>query len=259
LDDRVVRRARGNVRHGHGDDGDPAHEGRNRSPAGRESEGKLAKARERKSQEATKAPLLLRGRNLVDQLEPVAEAPARAEDQRLHGSDGEVELLGDLGVRPALDLPEQDDRALVRRQTADGGGDLADRRPFEIHEIGRGLGIERDLLGSQGLSLVPPLDDVSRDRHEPGPWLLRLLAPADRAEGVQERDLGDVLGLVRVTHVPEDCAVHIAPVPSIEPFERLIPRHQLSVRGAHGVYMPKLAPFLTRLEPASFAAGRDSD
>jgi hypothetical protein len=93
------------------------------------------------------------------------------------------------------------------------------------------LGVELDFLRAHGAKASPPADDVSRDGEEPRARLLRPVAAPQRAKGVQERSLGDVLCLVGIAHVAQHRAVNLAPVPTVDPLEGTI--------GIHECFMPE--------------------
>jgi hypothetical protein len=175
---------------------------------------------------------------MLRELELLAQVPPRAEDERLHSRDGQVELCSYLGVGAALNLSEEDDGALVLGQAADGRGDLTGSRTVHFGHRDDHLGVESDLLRAPGEIPIAPSADIARNRDEPGPGLLRLFAAANRAEGVQESNLGDVLCFVRIAHITQHGSVDIAPVLAIEPLERSIALKPLLKRGAHAPYMP---------------------
>src|SRR2546421_11344199 len=54
---------------------------------------------------------------------------APAEDESLDGRDRHADRVGDLGVRPALELTHDERRALVERQTSERGQNTCDIRP----------------------------------------------------------------------------------------------------------------------------------
>src|SRR6266511_1236605 len=219
LNDRGARRVRSHVCDRDRNDGGASHEGGDACPADREAE--LPKTGERESQEAPEpARAALSRRYVVCALELLAQAAASTEDKRLDGRQGQLQLLCDLRVRTSLDLPQEDDGALVWREAADRGGDLPRGRPVHIGEIGCDLPIERDLLGPPRKRLITAAHDVARDCDEPGTRLVGLLAPPDRPKGVHESDLRDVLGLVGISDVPQDRAVYVASVAPVEPLER---------------------------------------
>ena len=64
-----------------------------------------------------------------------------------------------------------------------------------------------------------PASGVLGDGQQPGLRPLGLVPAPQRPEGVEERRLGDVLGLVRVPHVPQDEAVDVPLVAGVQPLE----------------------------------------
>ena len=76
-------------------------------------------------------------------LELLAESPARAEDEGLDGADGDIEDLGDLGVRAALELAHDERGALVEAEEPEGAADLARARHVAVVGGRPGLGSRR--------------------------------------------------------------------------------------------------------------------
>jgi hypothetical protein len=231
-------------------DRDTADHGRNTRPTERKAE--RTEPGEREGEPAPN-PALLRHWRMLRELELLAEVPPGAEDERLHGRDGQAELRSDLRIRLALNLPEEDDGTLVLRQAPDGRGDFAGGRTIQVGDRDGDLGVESDLLRAPGEISVAPSADIARDRDEPGPRLFRLFAAANRPERVQESNLGDILCFVRIAHVTEHGSVDIAPVLAIEPLERRVPSKSLLKGGAHAPYMPTEGTNITS-PPCKFRA-----
>ena len=152
-------------------------------------------------------------------LELLREGAARAEEERLERRGREAEELGDLVVRPSLELAQHERLALRRRDPLEGAHELVELDVV----VGRRV---RDVLDElhlrrPGGRLAPPLpDDVLCDRDEPARRVARGVAALERAQGVHERRLGDVL---RVGVVPEDrvrVAVDVTDVMPVEVVER---------------------------------------
>jgi hypothetical protein len=219
------RRIGRDVRHWHGHDRDAADQRGHACAAERKPEGELAEPREREGKQPAQPArtLVPRRRDAIREPQLLAQAPARAEDERLDGRHRKIELLGDLRVRAALDLAKEDHGALLGRQATDRCCDLAGGRALKINQAGGSIGVECDLVGPRRLHLVAAPDDIAGDRHEPGSRLLGLLPAPDRPECVHERDLRYVLGLVGIAHVPEDCPVDLTPVAAVKPLERSVP------------------------------------
>jgi hypothetical protein len=79
--------------------------------------------------------------------------------------------------------------------------------------------VERGLLRTvAGLAPAHPAD-VVRDRDEPVVWAVRAVASLERAVGVHERRLGDVLRVGRVRQQGERVLVDVARVALVELFE----------------------------------------
>jgi hypothetical protein len=153
-------------------------------------------------------------------LELLAESAAGAEDQGLDGADGKVEDLGDLGVGTAFELPHDERGALVEREEAERAADLACRGNVGV--VGRGGGdalVELDLLRSARRVAEALPARVVRDLDQPVVRAMRALAALERTIGVEERRLGDVLGVGLVVQDCERVAVDRVDVPPVELLE----------------------------------------
>ena len=116
--------------------------------------------------------------------------------------DREAEHAGDLLVAATLELAHHDRRALVERERRERGQHLVEIRLLVVAR--RPARAPRSSVTSRGrrAGLAPAHPaDVVRDRDQPVVRLLRPLAPLERAVGVEERRLGDVLRVGRVAPV----------------------------------------------------------
>ena len=153
-------------------------------------------------------------------LELLAESAAGAEDQGLDRADGEVEDLGDLGVRAAFELAHDERGALVEREEAERTADLA--CGGDVCVVGCRGGealVELDLLRAARRVAEALPADVVRDLDQPVVRAMRALAALERAVGVEEGRLGDVLGVGLVVEDRERVAVDGVDVPSVELLE----------------------------------------
>ena len=157
---------------------------------------------------------------LVDLLQLLGERAPRAEHEHLDRGFGQVELRGDLAVRQALPLAQQDDRPVPLRQLLERfrerrclPGDLLGRgdEVLERIEVARRL----DLAAAPGGLAASPAH-VLRDLVEPGRLELRSDTAAKPAVGVEERRLDRVLGLLAVPEQPEAVAEDPLRVPRVE-------------------------------------------
>ncbi len=147
-------------------------------------------------------------------LELLAESAAGAEDQGLDRADGEVEDLGDLGVRAAFELAHDEGGALVEREEAESTADLACRGDVCVLGCRGGEAlVELDLLRAARRVAEALPADVVRDLDQPVVRAMRALAALERAVGVEERRLGDVLGVGLVVEDRERVAVDGVDVP----------------------------------------------
>ena len=155
-------------------------------------------------------------------LEP--QRTARTEDERLDGRHRNRERVGDLRVGPPLELAEHERSALVERQPAEGPQYL-----FDIRPLVRGKGelidvsLERDLLDAPARGCVARARHVVRDLDQPVVRLERFLAACERAVGVHERRLRDVLRVGGITKERERVVVDVLDVASVQRLERPIP------------------------------------
>jgi hypothetical protein len=132
---------------------------------------------------------------------------------------GQAHDRGDLGVRAALELAHDERRALCRGDVPQRTQDVRDTR---IAVLGRGRGellVELDLLALLLVVAEVPADLVVRDRQQPVLGLPGLRPLCHRAVGVQERLLGDVLGVSVIADDREGVAVHRGHVAPVEPVE----------------------------------------
>src|SRR5207248_3792414 len=152
-------------------------------------------------------------------LELLAERAAGAEDQRLDCAHGEAEDLGDLLVGAALELAHHERGALVEGEVAKRAADVlgADRVLFDVR-LGELL-VQLDLVRA-ALRLPEALPaDVVGDRDEPVLGGARLLSALERAVGVHEGRLRDVLRVGLVAEDDERVAVDVTRVLFVEPLE----------------------------------------
>ncbi len=152
-------------------------------------------------------------------LDLVRQRPARAEEQRLEGGRGEAEDLGDLGVRPPLELAEHERLALRGRDPLERAHELVelDVLLFGCH---RHVLDELD-LGGTGCCVAPPLpDDVLGDGDQPARCVARSLAALERAQRVHEGRLRDVLRVGVVAENRVRVAIDLADVVPVEVVER---------------------------------------
>ncbi len=155
-------------------------------------------------------------------LELLAQGAARAEEERLHRADADFEDLRDLLVAAALELAHDDRGTLVEGEVAERPPDVLGRQRVLVDDALGELLLEAD-LGRAPLRLAEALAaDVVRDRDQPVLGLLRALAALEGAIGVEERRLGDVLGVRLVPEHDEGVAVHVARVLAVEPLKRAI-------------------------------------
>jgi hypothetical protein len=149
-----------------------------------------------------------------------AQAPARPHDQRLDGADRDAERLGDLGVRAPLELVQDERRALVVGQPVERAPDLLRTGAVVVRGGRREPVVERDLGGTPRLLAEALPAGVARDRQQPAERPLGARAARERAVGVEERGLGDVLGVGGVREPAERVAVDVEPVAAVQPLER---------------------------------------
>jgi hypothetical protein len=109
---------------------------------------------------------------------------------------------------------------VARPQRADGGVNLGRPRAAVILRRLDELGVELHLRRAQGAGTKAPAADVPRDGEKPRARALGPVAAAERAVGVQERHLRDVLGLVWVAEIAQERAVHARTVRPVQSLER---------------------------------------
>ena len=150
-------------------------------------------------------------------LELLGQGAARAKEECLESGGRRPEDLGDLGVRPTLELAEHDRLPLLGRDLRERGEKLAHGRVLVVVRRGvRDAIVELDLARPNPFLSKPLLDRVAGDRQQPVRGLAWAHSLLQRAVGVQERRLRDVF---RVGMVAEDCigvAIDLAAVTPVE-------------------------------------------
>ena len=166
-------------------------------------------------------------------LELLAQRTARAKDQRLDCADRESEDVGDLGIRPSLELPHDERGALVECQLPERAADVVRARPVVLGNEHRDTVFELDLgRPARGLPEALPADVVG-DRDQPVLRRSRLLSRLHGAVRVHERRLRDVLRIGRVPADRERVAVHVGDVPAVQPLERSVRAQMLRQKRRH--------------------------
>jgi hypothetical protein len=146
--------------------------------------------------------------------ELLAQARACAMQPRFHGTDGDLEDLGDLVVVEAFDVAEDDDGAvrfveleeglgydllgLGSRQVVGGAGGVAELASEVPGLVGGGQlihGVEGQLDGAAELALMAD-GDVHGDAEQPGVEAAAVFKCADGGEGAEEGFLGEVASIV---------------------------------------------------------------
>jgi len=155
-------------------------------------------------------------------LELFAQGAPRPEDERLDGAHGETEHLGDLRVRPAFDLPEDDGRTLVEGEMAERPADVVRRRPVVVDELVGDVVVELHLLRPPRLGAEALQADVVRDLDQPVERRARVLTALERAVGVEERRLRDVLRVGAVAQHPVRVPVDVRGVAPVEALEGMV-------------------------------------
>ena len=149
-------------------------------------------------------------------LELLGERAAGAEDQRLERGHRDAEDRADLLVRTPLQLAQDERLALRRRDPLQRADEIVDRGPVVVRLDGRDVAVELDLARPRLLLAEALPDQVVRDRDQPVRRLARLLAALERAQGVDERRLGDVLGVGAVAEDGVDVAVDLGRVGAVQ-------------------------------------------
>src|SRR5262249_37842339 len=183
-------------------------------------------------------------------LELLAERTPCAKDERLDRARGQLENLGDLGVRPPLELANHECCALVEREVAECAADVLTGRRLvvRVDELRAHVVVECH-FGRAASRLAEALPThVVRDRDQPVLRLLGPLATLERAEGVHERRLRDVLGVGLVSHDREGVAVDVPDVLSIEPLEAPVRAWSLRQQRRHVLVDTRATAFL-RVSP----------
>ena len=167
-------------------------------------------------------PLAQRLRRL---LEALGERTACAEDQRLDGGLRQLQLVGDLAIREPLPLAEEDRAALVLRHLLE---DVLEADQLVAARGRRRRQLLDDLEVGGRLDPAPPprgaasrQADVVRDLEQPGRLELRLDPAPKAAEGVEERALHGVLGLLARAELVEAVAEDLRRVPLVELMRRI--------------------------------------
>jgi hypothetical protein len=156
-------------------------------------------------------------------LELLAQRAAGPEDERLDRARGEAEHLGDLRVRPSLDLAEDDRGPLVEREVSERPADVLGRRSLVVlDELVGDVVVELDLLRSPRCAAEPLQADVVRDLDQPVERRARVLSALERAIRIEERRLRDVLRVGAVAQHPVRVAVHVRRVAPVQPVESLV-------------------------------------
>src|SRR5262249_16750296 len=113
-------------------------------------------------------------------LELLAERAAGPEDQRLDGTHGEAEDLGDVLVRAALELAHHERGALVEGEVTERAADVLGADDVVVDDRLGELLVQLDLVRA-ALRLAEALPaDVVRDRDEPVLRGARALAALER-------------------------------------------------------------------------------
>ena len=121
--------------------------------------------------------------------------------------------LGDLAVRAAFQLTEDERLALVFGKSLERSDQLVDRRAAAVRRLpGGDVVIELHLDGTSLLLSEALADDVVGDRDQPVRRPARPLPAFEGAQGVDERRLGDVLGVGMVAEDGVRVAVDLARV-----------------------------------------------
>ena len=131
--------------------------------------------------------------------ELLAERAPGAEEKGLYGGSRHLEHLGDLRVGAPFELAHDERCSLVEGKRAD--------RPYELLHVDVAAadrnGLDQLLLERDLSRTAPCITDsrsagVVRDRDQPLSRVPRALTSLVRAVRLQERRLGDVLGIVAV-------------------------------------------------------------
>src|SRR5262249_20724882 len=146
--------------------------------------------------------------------------------------------------------------ALVEREVAEGAADVLTGRRLVVHERVGDVVLEGD-LGRTSRRLPEPLaTDVVGDRDQP---VLRLLRPValldERAVGVEEGCLRDVLGVSGVAQHREGVAIHIPDVPRVHPLEGPVGPRPLRQQGRHALLDTSSGGILRQCFYGNFGSG----
>jgi len=153
-------------------------------------------------------------------LELLAQRAAGAKDEGLDCRDGQAEALCDLPVGAPFELSQHERRALPEGEVKKRPPDvLGARRSLVASAQICEIVVQHDFERSPRSLAVSLPADVPRDRDQPASRRAWALARPERAEGVQERRLGDVLRLVEVANDAERVPVHVGNVPLVQPLE----------------------------------------
>ena len=167
---------------------------------------------------------------------------AGAKDQRFNGRHGDAERLGDLSVRPPLELAHHDRGTLIEGQLSERFEDLLNLRPLHLRNSeSLEMILERNLVGASRNACIPAAGGVVRNRDQPVLRLLDLLAALHRAVRVQEGRLCHVLRVGRIAKQCQRIAIDVVDVPPIEGLERPISRERRKLSGRRRHYSGETA------------------
>src|SRR5690349_16650759 len=190
-------------------------------------------------------------------LELFAQRAPGPEDQRLDRARRDVEDLGDLGIRPALQLAHDERRALVEGEVPEGAPDVLRARRLVVEERVGDVVLKGHLGGAPGRLAEALAADVVSDRDQP---VLRLFGPVplldERAVSVQEGRLGDILRVGRVAHDGECVPVHVPDVTLVQAFEGPVCTRPLRQQGRHALVDTSFGGILRAGLKANAAAAR---
>jgi hypothetical protein len=152
--------------------------------------------------------------------ELLAKCAPRAKHEGLDRAHRDVEHLGDLGVRAALELAHDEGCPLVEGEDAEGAAELrGGRNVLVLARRGCERVVELDLAWAPRRVAESLATDVVGDLDQPVVRRVRALATLVGAVGVEEGRLGDVLGVGLVVEDGQGVAVDRVDVIAIKPFE----------------------------------------
>ena len=149
-------------------------------------------------------------------LELLRERAARPEEERLERRGRDAENVGDLGIRAALELPENDRLTLLGRDLRERGEQLADAGAILVDVRPRDALVELDGARPRLLLSKALLDRVARDGQEPVGRLAGVDPLLERAIRIEERRLRDVFGVGVVADHCVRVPIDLRPVSPIE-------------------------------------------